>query len=69
MRHAPAVQGVGQGADQRVLADQLRQALRPISARQDPVGARGLFGRATDAGHGFCGHAGHQPRLDGGYGT
>jgi hypothetical protein len=49
VRDPAAVQGVAQGPDQGILADQLREPLRTMDARQHPVGARCLVGRSAVA--------------------
>ena len=60
VRDAAGAQRIGQRADQRLLADQLGQALRPVGPRQDPVGIRALTAGRVGALGVFRGAVGHR---------
>ena len=44
MGHPPRAQGVGERAHHRLLADEFGESLRPVLAREHPVGACGVSG-------------------------
>src|SRR6185312_7293143 len=54
LRDAAAVEGVGDGADHRLLADQVLERGRAVFAREDAVAALGRGGTRTGRVRGFA---------------